>query len=221
MASARTLVVSAVLHGVGIGLAWQAIGGLPRPRARVETTGFFLEQRLLVPAVSAPLPAAAVFPESSEAPPLPEVEVAAVFDDFDGALPREPVEHERKPLRGEASLESWRRPVAPPPAAVVVTEVTAAAAAPVAEAAARVLTVRAGTNRVPEYPLAARRRGCFGTVLLSVEVDADGAVVAVRVQQSCGHRVLDDAAVAAVRVWSFDGGPGRIEVPIEFVLRAP
>ena len=35
---------------------------------------------------------------------------------------------------------------------------------------------------------------------------------------SSGHAALDHAAVVAVRKWRFDGGPGVVEVPVEFVL---
>ena len=165
-------------------------------------------------------PMAPVASETVEESPLPDVEVVPVFEAAEAeSVLREFDDAAAERMRPEASLAAWR--LAAPAAVVPVSESVVAAAAPVAvvEPAARVLSVRAGTNRAPEYPLAARRRGCTGTVLLVVEVAADGAVVAVAVQRSCGHRVLDDAAVTAVRGWAFDGGPGRIEVPIEFVLR--
>jgi protein TonB len=81
------------------------------------------------------------------------------------------------------------------------------------------------SNPKPEYPRLARSRGWQGKVLLRVQVTADGRSAAVTVQQSSGHRQLDDAAVAAVEQWTFV--PARrgatpvastVTVPIQFKL---
>jgi len=58
-------------------------------------------------------------------------------------------------------------------------------------------------NRPPCYPGAARRRGWQGRVLLDVEVLRDGTVGAIAVSCSSGHRLLDEAALSAVRRWRF------------------
>lgn len=79
----------------------------------------------------------------------------------------------------------------------------------------------------PVYPGVARRRGYEGTVLLLVEVLADGRVGVVEVSRSSGHDALDRAARQTVRDrWRFRPGSvgGRaasswIEIPIEFRLR--
>ncbi len=56
----------------------------------------------------------------------------------------------------------------------------------------------------PAYPRDALRRRLEGTVLLQVLVDADGRPLDVVVQQSSGHRVLDDAARQQVlKRWRF------------------
>jgi protein TonB len=77
------------------------------------------------------------------------------------------------------------------------------------------------------YPTAARRRGIEGRVLLEVAVDADGRAVAVRVAESSGHRLLDEAALRAVRDWRFtparqDGRAvaAKVRVPVTFRLAA-
>ncbi len=77
----------------------------------------------------------------------------------------------------------------------------------------------------PRYPLQALRRGEHGKVLVRVEVDADGKPSAVSIAQSSRSRVLDRAALAAVKRWRFrpaqvDGKPvaGSVVVPIEFNL---
>ena len=75
----------------------------------------------------------------------------------------------------------------------------------------------------PLYPEAARAQRLDGTVLLLVSIDAAGHVTGTNVQRSCGHAVLDRAALAAVRSWRF--GPARqdgvalaarVEVPVRF-----
>lgn len=80
-------------------------------------------------------------------------------------------------------------------------------------------------NPPPVYPLAARRRGLQGVVVLTVEVDAEGRPGLVTVRKSAGHALLDGSAVAAVRGWRFvpatSGGrpvASTVEVPVRFKL---
>jgi protein TonB len=49
------------------------------------------------------------------------------------------------------------------------------------------------------YPEEAAKRGLGGEVLLVVNLGEDGRVIAASVANSSGHRILDDAAVRAVR----------------------
>ena len=81
-------------------------------------------------------------------------------------------------------------------------------------------------NAPPAYPLAARRSGAEGRVVLRVRVSADGAVETVRVAVSSGHELLDEAARRGVAGWRFV--PGRlagvpvaasVDVPVVFRLR--
>ena len=81
------------------------------------------------------------------------------------------------------------------------------------------------TNQKPRYPLAARRRGHEGKVLLVIEVDKDGSVRAVDVKESSGSSLLDRAAARAVQRWRFQ--PARlgaqaivalVDVPVLFRL---
>lgn len=80
-------------------------------------------------------------------------------------------------------------------------------------------------NPKPAYPPAARRDGQEGKVLLLVEVVSNGRVGKVKIEKSSGYKLLDDAAVEAVRKWRFT--PARkgktpvtawARVPIEFSL---
>ena len=77
----------------------------------------------------------------------------------------------------------------------------------------------------PIYPRIAKKSGWEGTVLLRVTVETNGRASKVVVSRSSGRKVLDDAAVKAVKRWSFrpakDGNiPIRAEVvlPIKFSL---
>ena len=86
--------------------------------------------------------------------------------------------------------------------------------------------VEYGQNPVPMYPLEARRRAQHGTVLLRIEVAADGAVERVEIARTSGFDLLDDSAIETVRArWRFV--PARrdgiaveswCEVPIRFAL---
>ena len=81
-------------------------------------------------------------------------------------------------------------------------------------------------NSPPPYPLLARKRGYEGTVVLEVLVTREGRVGNIRVFRSSGYKILDKAALKAVRHWIFE--PGRrgntpiemwVKVPIRFVLK--
>lgn len=83
-----------------------------------------------------------------------------------------------------------------------------------------------GENSPPIYPRTARRRGWEGKVRLRVRVAETGRVLAVRVDRSSGHGLLDHAALDAVRNWRFQAahlGDRSVEtevmVPIRFELR--
>jgi len=58
-------------------------------------------------------------------------------------------------------------------------------------------------NPAPAYPMQARRMGEQGKVLLKVLVSQDGKAEAVKVDTSSGHQKLDQAAIDAVKKWSF------------------
>lgn len=80
-------------------------------------------------------------------------------------------------------------------------------------------------NPEPEYPLAARRRGQQGTVLLNVTVNPRGRATQISVQQSSGFELLDQAAIKAVQTWDFEPArvgtmavESKIEVPVRFKL---
>jgi TonB family protein len=86
--------------------------------------------------------------------------------------------------------------------------------------------VEYGRNPGPSYPIEARRRAQQGTVLLRIEVAANGSVERVEIAQSSGFEALDASAVETVRTrWQFvpaqrDGVAVEswCQVPIRFAL---
>ncbi len=79
----------------------------------------------------------------------------------------------------------------------------------------------------PPYPDQAREMRLQGVVLLLVSVDAGGHVTDARLSQSCGHQILDQAALSAVRSWRFlparqagQAISATVEVPIRFHFSA-
>lgn len=75
----------------------------------------------------------------------------------------------------------------------------------------------------PEYPRDALRLREEGTVLLRVEVDAQGNAASVEIEGSSRSRTLDRAAREAVSQWTFrpaiEGGrpvPSTVTVPVDF-----
>lgn len=80
-------------------------------------------------------------------------------------------------------------------------------------------------NPPPTYPVMARRLGEEGKVMLRVLVTPEGTAAEVRIQNSSGSPMFDDAALEAVRQWRFV--PARqgdnpvaawVQVPIVFRL---
>jgi len=80
-------------------------------------------------------------------------------------------------------------------------------------------------NPRPPYPMVARRMGYHGKVVLDVEVLAEGKAGEVKLHQSCGYDILDNAAVQTVKTWRFTPArrfgqavTQRFLVPIKFSL---
>ena len=80
-------------------------------------------------------------------------------------------------------------------------------------------------NPAPDYPAFAQDQGWEGRVVLRVRVLANGSPDSVEVRTSSGRRMLDTAAVAAVKRWTFvpakrgdEAVDGWVNVPIDFKL---
>ena len=147
--------------------------------------------------------------------------------------PREerPIESVRAPILTASPdvAVTTAAPVVPEQKSVPVPEPPRPQPAPVAAPAAVTLPRFEAAylrNPAPNYPLAAKRRGESGTVLLRVLVTPDGNPASVTVFKTSGSLSLDDAAASAVRGWKFV--PGRegdkavqaeVHVPIVFNIK--
>lgn len=105
----------------------------------------------------------------------------------------------------------------PPPVAAPIP-----APPPPASAATRPVPI-AGRTPAPRYPPRALRRGEHGTVVVRAEIGPDGVPTSTSIVSGSGSRLLDRAAVDAVRRWRFhpaqaNGQPtvGTVTVPISF-----
>lgn len=179
--------------------------------------------------VQSPTPeVAAVKPPELETVPAPVTPVT------------EPVQAEPSPLPDSVAVPSpanpapIAQPVAEPSPAVSVPAKTAVQSAKptVAPTGGSVVLARAKPDYrkrldIP-YPAAAKRRREEGEVVVTVLMDARGHPTTVQLRQSSGYRLLDDAAVNAIRLWEFqpvkiDGQAvaTEVEVPVDFKLADP
>ena len=79
----------------------------------------------------------------------------------------------------------------------------------------------------PLYPRVARESGWEGTVIVRTLIMPDGKPSELKIRQSCGHASLDEAALDAVRNWTFrpakDGNipiSKWVDIPIKFDLNS-
>lgn len=80
-------------------------------------------------------------------------------------------------------------------------------------------------NSAPAYPPLARKRGQQGTVLVRCLINKDGQATETVLKESSGFRLLDEAALKAVKTWKFHPAmkngkpaPDYLVVPVEFRL---
>jgi len=80
-------------------------------------------------------------------------------------------------------------------------------------------------NPAPIYPQLARENGWEGMVMLHVFVQSDGKPGQVNIERSSGRKILDHAAVKAVKKWRFKpAGIGNVSfatwvrIPVRFTL---
>lgn len=213
---AVTIGVSLLLHAVLLAVLpplVRDIGhGLPAVlEVRLVAAPAAIPQTSPAPVLASPARAATpkpVRPEVQAAPAAPAVtpEVAKV------AVP------DLAPSRAAESV----------PASSVAPAVSSGVAPAIASGAVTPPDLRAAylSNPRPPYPLAARRRGLEGRVMLRAEILENGSCGRISVAHSSGHEMLDQAALQAVKQWRFvpaqRGGEAVsawAEIPVSFSLR--
>ena len=167
-----------------------------------------------------------VEPPPPPPPPPPVVEPPPPIVDELAAKPAPKPIPKPKPVVKPApkpAPKAVEQPPAPPqPPAPVAAPPAPAAPAPVTPASANAAYLK---NPAPEYPSLAQRRGWEGTVLLRVQVLPSGKPGEIQIQKSSGRQQLDDAALNAVKRWSFVPAKqgdvaqvGWVSVPIDFKI---
>lgn len=179
-----------------------------------------LRMAFVVPAPEAAViePVANIPPPLSSAPktkPRPATKKPAA------TMPRIPI----PPLEPESVDTSDPAPDAPAvvePAPAAITQAADSVPAPLV---APIFEADYLNNPKPVYPPAARRLRLQGTVIVRVTVTTQGKPANVHVVTSSGIPILDQAALAAVKTWSFV--PARrgietvnadVDVPVRFSL---
>lgn len=162
-------------------------------------------------------------PQVSE--PLPTVIEPPQPDEPDEpAPPKKPV----KPKKPQPPIPPRPAPPTPEPAKPATVQAPEPTNAPVEGPPSTAARYDAAylDNPAPFYPPLSRRLGEEGTVVLRVEVSAEGRAKSVQVAKTSGFGRLDKAAQAAVARWRFvpaqKGGVAEssaVDVPIRFNLK--
>ena len=80
-------------------------------------------------------------------------------------------------------------------------------------------------NPHPAYPLIARKKGWEGRVIIQAEIDREGNVLEIKVLESSGFKVLDNASLETLKKWKFT--PAKIgnkfvddtvNIPVKFLI---
>lgn len=216
-------VVALLLHG-GV-LLWVSLNPAPAlPIVPPEVPPMTIEFSRPAPPVVEPAP-----PEA--APATPVVEPPPVEDALASKPPPpKPLPTPQPKLKPKPVAKPVAKPVVAPATPAPKTPQPVAPPSPPAPPAPAPVTPASANagylkNPAPEYPSLALRRGWEGTVLLRVQVLASGKPGEIQVQKSSGRQQLDDAALNAVKRWSFVPAKqgdvaqvGWVSVPIDFKI---
>ncbi|MBC7780633.1 MAG: energy transducer TonB [Proteobacteria bacterium] len=227
----RSVVVAGGVVLLHVAALWTLQTGLLRSAVEV-----FLPVEVLSEVITSPRPKVATPPPESVKPPVlrqikPTVPNAARSPaPIDQPTVQEIAPTPSTPPTPLAITDTERAPNAP--VGQVAPQPVAAAPAAVATAPAPPLKVELPAsdadylqNPKVAYPLASKRLGEQGRVVVRVLIGADGAAHRAEVRQSSGFARLDEAALATVLKWRYvPGKRGGVaetmwfNVPINFVL---
>ncbi|WP_412472980.1 energy transducer TonB, partial [Burkholderia stabilis] len=208
-ASAVALAVAVLHAGIAL-LAARAPAAPPvQPPRPLPMTVELTRPPEPLPQAAHPPPAVPPKPQKqAPVPPKPHASVAH-------AAPAPLVAREAAPA---ATAPAAAAPAVPTPAPAAAPAAPVRETAPIGDAAYL-------RNPAPDYPAFAQDQGWEGRVVLRVHVLANGTPDSVDVRTSSGRRMLDNAAVAAVKRWTFvpakrgdEAVDGWVNVPIDFKL---
>lgn len=155
-------------------------------------------------------------------PVAPEPPAGQVYESLPEPLPANQAANASGMGREETTTANAPHPALPRPVAPAPRANTPATPPQVAMAVPGVDPTPLSAP-APRYPVEALRNGESGTVVLHVDVGADGVPTNVQVAKSSHSRSLDRAASEAVRQWHFhpaqrNGQPvaGSVQVPVAF-----
>ena len=229
--NAVSLAVSAICHALIFGLGALLLTRTGRPAVADNVEVALVEAKPDPIREVAPTP-----PERQPAPTLPVTARTSVAR----PRPKSPAQAQNtapqlavSPSTEMATASEVALPAAPetpPPKDEVVPNSgvprAPAATAPNTHGPITVLAApRYRSNPRPEYPVSCRRRHEEGEVRVAVVVSPDGRPLRVSLAKSSGHPLLDQAAIDAVRGWTFE--PARaselavtseVVVPVRFSL---
>ncbi len=89
-------------------------------------------------------------------------------------------------------------------------------------------TYKIGTakNPHPSYPLIARKKGWEGRVIIQAKIDREGNVSEIKVLESSGFKVLDNASLETLKKWKFTPAKignkfvdDTIKIPVKFLIK--
>ncbi|WP_300452496.1 TonB family protein [Accumulibacter sp.] len=203
------LLLSVALHVLALRLAFGVVVRPPTPAFPPALTVDVRE----------PAPRPGKFAQTSRREP-PNVTVRSK----PAALAGRPAKAAAPPLRETATAATAHSSAVPPQPSRGPAEPLPAAPTPGPGSAAR-FDADYLHNPQPVYPIASRRLGEEGRVLLRVRVSAQGWPAEVDVKQSSGFPRLDQAARAAVQRWRFvparqgtEAVEASVLVPLQFTL---
>lgn len=204
-----------------------------RPRARTPSPRPIRAEAARLEAVSPPVQVAEHQAASNDvAAESPGVASAAAVHDERPMLHAAPTDTAFAGPPGAVSPDVGRpgdrTPMAPagstaPPSAVTAASQTAAAGVAQPRTAGSgdgLADPRYESTPRPGYPTAALRRGHEGEVLLNIHVLHDGTVGEIRLERSSGHELLDQAAIKAVKRWTFSPAH-RNDRPVDAWVTVP
>lgn len=140
------------------------------------------------------------------------------------ALPEPPPAQPPPPIPPKPAVKRESAPKPPRPVSAASARppsATASSGGGATESAQAVSYAAEPTRQPPpKYPAAAQRRGLEGKVMLRVRVSPAGAVEGVELLSGSGAEILDEAAIQAVRGWTFRPAM-RLGVAVAAVVDVP